>query len=342
MNIPRDKAKEMLSRTDLCSREEAFEYAKKSAMNHDIWKAVVDRSDVQEYLQKTLSITEAIAFARDIEHQEVYRYIWKTVLGREDVEEYLSKILSITDGVEYANEIGDWKVWEIIIARPDVTEYFSTTLTPSEAADFAKRLSSTYLWQLILHRTDITPVEALSFGKETKWYYDGKIWDTIFARKDVQEYLLKTPPLEILEYAKTINYWRIWGEIFKERADMPFKESILAYKARTIEEGYYGSNIDKISSLGFGKSRMSDYLYKTLSPAEALAFAKEMDVSYVWEWVFMREDLPQEEALAVAKEINQTAAWKSLLARKSISKTDAIAYAKEIDDEQVWKVVFEK
>ena len=145
MNIPRSNAKEMLSRTDLCSREEAFEYAKKSDMNADIWKAVVDRSDVQEYLKITLSVTEAIAFARANERQEIYGYIWKTVLGREDVKEYLLQTLSIIDAVEYAKKIGDWKIWERIVGRPDVIEYFSTTLTPSEAADIAKRLNSTYL-----------------------------------------------------------------------------------------------------------------------------------------------------------------------------------------------------
>ncbi len=342
MNIPRSGAKEMLSRTDLCSREEAFEYAKKSDMNHDIWKAVVNRSDVQEYLKITLSVTEAIAFARTTEHQEVYRYIWKTVLDREDVQEYLLRTLSPVEAVEYASKVSDWRVWEIIIARLDVREYFSTTLTPSEAGGFGKRLKSIELWLLILHRTDITPVEALSFGKETKWYYDCKVWDTLFARKDVQEYLLRTPPLEILEYAKTINYWRIWGQIFNERGDMPFKESLLAYKARGIEPDYYGAGIDQVSSLIIGKGNMSDYLYKTLSPVEAITFAKEVDMPHVWKWVFMREDLPQEEAIAVAKEVNQKAAWESLLARKSISKADAITYAKEIDDEQVWKVVFEK
>jgi hypothetical protein len=224
MNIPRDKAKEILSQTDLCTKEEAFEYAKKCGMNHDIWKAVLNRSDMREYLTKTLSVNEAIVYARDTENLECWRYIWNTVLEREDVQEYLLRTLSPLEAVEYAKIARDWKVWEMIINRPDVIEYFTVTLTPSDAADIARRLTSIYIWLLILHREDITAVEALAFGKETKWYYDCKIWDTLFERKDVQDYLLNTVALEILAYAKEINYWRIWSYIFRQRADLPFKK----------------------------------------------------------------------------------------------------------------------
>lgn len=340
MNIPEKNAEQFLSRTDLCSKEEAIDYAKKSGINHKVWGAVFTRSDVLEYILKTLSVREVITFVMKMDRIYSFNEMWKPILGRKDLQEYLSKTLPHFDAVDYAKTCDHWRIWEIVAVRNDLLEYLLKTLSPVDAILYAKKINNFYLFAIVLSRTDIAPREVIACAKEVK--YDNSIWEIVFNRKDVEEYLLNTlSPLEAIEYAKEINYWRVWNFIFEKKKDLPFKEAVVAYSTKEIQKGY-GGDFDSLGQLQFGVNRMWHYLEDTLSLAEAIAFAKEVKHPDVWKVVLQRKDITAEESITHAKEIINKDIWEIVLKRDDISKERAIACAKEIDDPKVWDIVLEK
>lgn len=340
MNIPTNKAETFLSRTDLCSMKEAVDYAKKSDKNYDIWKVVFERSDFQEYILKTLSPTDAFIYVKELDEFYIWNDIWKAILERSDVQNYLLITLSLLEAVDYAKTCGDWQIWEIVINRNDLQEYLLKTISPVEAIAYSKNINNFRIWEIVFRRTDITPKEVIACAKEIKYEYE--IWETIFNRSDIKEYILETlSPIEVIAYAKEINYWRIWGFIFEKRANLPIKETVLAYSKRGKQKGY-GSDFDHWHVLAYGVNQMAKYLLETLSSTEALNFAKEINCWNIWKIVLYRNDISLEEAITCAKDIKHKEVWKTVLGRKDISNAEAITYAKEIDDPQVWEMVLEK
>ena len=338
MNIPKGNSELFLSRTDLCSMEEAIDYAKKVGNDYSTWTAVLKRSDFQNYIRETLSMKDAVLYAKEIE--KLYcQDIWKPVVERIDVLEYLSKTLTSTEAISYAKDCEDWRVWEIVMKRDDITDYLLKTLSSIEAVKYANNINYSSIWQIVLSRVDITHREVISYAKEIK--YDDKIWTVIFNRDDVKDYLLKTlSPLEAIEYAKEVNYFRIWGFLFGKRNDLPFKESIIAYSKREKQKGYSG-NMEYWGNIEFGANGVRNY-FKTINPKEIISFAKEVNCLMVWQAALALQKVPSKEAISYAKEIMSKSLWESVLKRKDISKEEAIALAKEIDDSDLWDIVLKK
>ena len=340
MNIPENNAEQFLSRTDLCSKDEAINYAKKTGINYKIWDTVFKRNDVLEYILKTLSVTEVITFVMKMDRIYTFSEMWKPVLGRKDLQEYLSKTLSVVDAINYAKTCDHWRIWEIVVKRDDLKKYLLKTLSPADVVVYAKEINNFYLWLIVVSRTDIVPREVIACAKEVE--YNKAIWDIIFNRKDVEEYLLKTlSPLEAIEYAKEVNYWRVWNFIFEKKQDLPLKEAVITYSKKEVQRGY-GGDFDSLSSLKYGVNKMAEFLLKTFSLAEVITFAKEVNCISVWETMLLREDIVSKEAITFAKIIGNKEVWRVVLERKDVSKEEAIVYAKEIDDSRIWKIVLEK
>ncbi len=320
-----------------CSAEDSLEYAEKKLDRfggYDAWMAIFKRRDFQKLILEDLSVTDAIQFARRIDNRCVWSSdVWKPVLDREDTKTFLLKTLSPIKAIIYAKKSYSHRVWSMVIKREDIKTYLTTTIPLDKALSCAQKMYNADIWAIVLARTDLDPVNALSQGISAP--YDNKLWKhTLFKRDDVRKYLIEMPLAELLVYVAKVNYWRVWGFIFEERKDLPFKEIVLLYK-ETAENGEhkgYGVDLYIINTIHSGK----------LSKEDAIVLAKEVNYHRVWESLFIKSDISKTEALVIAQEENNLDVWKGVLRREDISRGEAISYAKKINDDEIWKVVFEK
>lgn len=337
-SLPLSNADHYLGLESFCSVEDALEYAEKKLDRyggHPFWMAIFKRRDFQKLILEDLSVRDAIQFARRIDGRCVWSSdVWKLVMGREDTKTFLLKTLSPIKAIIYAkNSYSHW-VWSMVIEREDIKTYLTITIPLDKAISCAKKIREIDIWAIILTRTDLDPVNALNQGITAP--YDDKLWgQTLFKRDDVRKYLLEMPLAELLVYVAKVNYWRVWGFIFEERKDLPFKEIICLFKK--TEESRVGSKDYGVGSyiggiIHFGK----------LSKEDATALAKEVNYRRVWEYLLIRSDISKSEALAMAQEENNPDVWKGVLRREDISRGEATSYAEKINDDEVWKVVLEK
>ncbi len=339
MNIEKHNAVKALKLTDLVSMEEAINYAK-IFNDSQIWESVFGRSDFKKYLFQTLSVTEAISFASTVRCYIAHCDIMRSVLEQSNVQEYLLKTLSPPEAIAYANKVSDWQVWDIIIDRKDVREYLLKTLSSQEALDYGKEINEWPVWVIIFTRTDIDPETVITYATEVT--YNNKIWETIFGRSDVVEYLLTNlSPSEVIDFALRVNYWRIWNYIFDNRRDLPLKKTMIKYSQREPQSGY-GSDYEHFGNFEFGPHGLWRHLKEELLPEEALNFAKEVNYWKTWELVLSRIDIPFDSAVTHAKEISNQKVWGAVLSRSDISSAQALAWAKEIGNDHLWNTILSK
>ncbi len=345
MDIPKTGTLSFLSRTDLCTKKEAVTYAGTlNPRSYSVWEAVFNREDYQKDIRENFSVKKALYYSKYLEPIDIWSETWKVVLKRADVKEFLLRTLTPTEAIAFAKRFGSWRIWEIIMERGDVGEYLLTTLAPAEVIAYAQKIGNRYLWKTVLQRKDISPTEIITETVAfSKVDYDSDIWEVVFQRVDVQEYLLATLSVdEVISYASEINYWRVWSFIFQKRENLPLKETILAYKNRSVQWFYYGADIDQVVSLILGINKLDRYLLRILSPAEAVKFSQEVDHYEVWKWILMRKDILPDEALSYAKGVNHWKVWTTVLERDDVSKEIVITYAKETGNADLLGKALEK
>ncbi len=332
-NLSSFHADKVICLDSFCTIEEALEYAEKKLDPYGgrhVWMAIFGRRDFQKLIRKDLSVDEAIKLAQRIENRCVwYDEVSNVVMGREDTKKFLLETLSPIKAIIYGiRSHCDW-IWRVVKEREDVKTYL-TTIPLDKALSCAKKFSNIDIWAIFLTRSDLTPPEAIGLGISAP--YDNKLWEyTLFKRDDVRKHLLEMPLDELLPYLAKVNYWRVWGFIFDERKDLPFKEIVLLYKEATVN--------NKPEGYGIGLYIHHIICSKTRSKEEVIALAKEVDYYKVWECLFVRSDFSKEEAISMAQEENTIEAWKGALLREDVSMVQAISYAEKLNNDKIWKIV---
>ncbi|MFA6325175.1 MAG: hypothetical protein WCX46_03035 [Candidatus Paceibacterota bacterium] len=284
-----------------------------------VWSIVLARPDVQEYLN-TLPFLEALNYIKkgsedfqkviftnlQFSPTEAVAYViktgdldvWKIIFVRPDVQQYLSK-LSISEAIDYGTKKNCWAISEIFLNRSDVLAYLNSLDLP-EVINYGKIVNYIDFWKIIFAHPKFSTSAAIDYVKKNRDY---GILEFVLARPDVQEYLNKLSPSELVDCIKqTGDWWFIW-------------------------------------SIVLARPDVQEYL-NTLPFLEAVNYAKKGHKDFVQKIVQARIKISLSEVIDYTKRVNDEEVLKIILTHPNcFSLLDSIKYAEEINNEKIWRFV---
>lgn len=104
--------------------------------------------------------------------------------------------------------------------QPDVVEFLEKEPLGG-AQNWGKEIDNWEVWKVILGRPDVDTLEAIRFAIK---YHCTAVYQIIFSRPDVLNFLQKDSLEKVIFYAQLVGNWVVW-KIVLARPDLPIQRA---------------------------------------------------------------------------------------------------------------------